>query len=226
MTAGFDIARIAALIGEPTRAEILLALLGGEALTATELAQCADITKQTASAHLARLLDADLLRVASQGRHRYFRLADADIAHVLETLLGVAARSGKPSVRRGPRDAGLRKARVCYDHLAGELGVRMLESMIAQGLLTTSKTSLEITPVGQNEFAKRGIDIEGMQDQRRPLCRQCLDWSVRRHHLGGALGAALLTDVFANGWARRSRDSRAIVFTVHGEAALRRRYPV
>lgn len=224
MSAGIDVARIAGLIGEPARAEILLALMSGKALTATELAQAANITKQTASAHLSRMLGADLLRVESQGRHRYFRLADVDVARLLEHLLGLAERAGSLSVRTGPRDIGLRKARVCYDHLAGELGVFMFEGLIAQGLLRMSGEAIEPTRAGERNFRELGFDIDAMQAQRRPLCRHCLDWSARRHHLAGSLGAAMLDDILARGWARRERNSRAVIFTIDGEARFLKRF--
>ncbi|MBL0162543.1 MAG: helix-turn-helix transcriptional regulator [Xanthomonadales bacterium] len=224
MSAGLDIARIAGLVGEPARAEILLALMAGHALTATELAQTANITKQTASAHLSRMLKAELLRVESQGRHRYFRLAGKDIAQLLEHLLGVAERTRSPAIRIGPRDAGMRKARICYDHLAGDLGVLMFDGLIAQGLLRIRDEVVEVTRAGQHHFGERGLDIDAMQGQRRSVCRRCLDWSVRRHHLAGSLGAALLTEVLRSNWARHSRGSRLITFTIQGESLFRQRY--
>ncbi len=226
MPAAIDIARISGLIGEPARANMLLALMAGKALTATELAHCADITKQTASTHLSRMLEADLLRVESQGRHRYFRLADADVEQLLEHLIGVAERVGGMSNPTGPRDVGLRKARVCYDHLAGDLGVMMFDALVAQGLLRVFDEAVTTNPAGDRYFRELGFDVDAMQGQRRPFCRSCLDWSVRRHHLAGMLGAALLNDVLKNGWARRSKGTRAIVFTIQGETAFRQRYRI
>lgn len=224
MPAAIDVARIAGLVGEPARAKILLALMAGQALTATELAQRAAITKQTASMHLARMVDADLLRAERQGRHRYFRLADADVAQLLEHLLGVAERLGSSPIRTGPRDAGLRKARVCYDHLAGDLGVLMFDGLIAQGHLRIREDSVESAPGADRQFREWGLDIDSLHKQRRVLCRHCLDWSVRRYHLAGSLGAALLGDILQRGWARRSRESRLITFTIQGEALFLRRY--
>ena len=221
-----DIARIAGLIGEPARANMLLALMTGQALTATELAQHADITKQTASTHLSRMLKAHLLRVESHGRHRYFRLAGADVAQLLEHLLGMAERVGDRLVRTGPREVGLRKARVCYDHLAGDLGVMMFDGLVAQGRLQVLGDAVETTAAGDRYFRDIGFDVDAMQAQRRALCRHCLDWSVRRHHLAGTLGAALFNDVLKNGWARRSKGTRAILFTLQGETAFRQRYRI
>jgi DNA-binding transcriptional ArsR family regulator len=221
---GPSIARIAALIGEHARAEILTALMSGQALTATELAQVADVTKQTVSAHLAKLLDAKLLAVERQGRHRYFRLADRDVAQLLESLMGVAYRTGAVRLRSSPREPALRKARVCYDHLAGDLGVFVYDSMTQRRYLRANGDSPALTPRGERFLAGLGINVRKLEDQRRPLCRPCLDWSVRRHHLAGSAGAALLERCLALGWARRAKDSRVVAFSDAGESALRTQF--
>jgi DNA-binding transcriptional ArsR family regulator len=220
MRDGPNIARVAGLIGEPARAEMLSVLMGGQALTATELAVAANVTKQTASAHLAKLLDARLIAVEAQGRHRYFRLADADVAHLLESLMGVAFRSGAVRVRTSPREPALRSARVCYDHLAGDQGVQMFDALLRRKLVRKRNEVLELTTAGKDFLHGFGIDVAALAARRRPLCRTCLDWSVRRHHLGGAVGAALLQRIFALGWARRAKNSRVVTFTPAGEAAL------
>lgn len=220
MRDGPNIARVAALIGEPARAEMLSVLMAGQALTATELAAAANVTKQTASAHLSKLLDARLLAMESQGRHRYFRLADDDVAHLLESLMGVAFRSGALRVRTSPREPALRNARVCYDHLAGDQGVLVLDALLRRKLLRRRHDALELTTAGADFFRSFGIDVDALAGQRRPLCRTCLDWSVRRHHLGGAVGAELLRRLFALGWAKRVKDSRVVAFTPAGAAAL------
>ncbi len=220
---GPHITGIAALIGERARADMLTALLGGQALTATELAELAGITKQTASAHLGKLLQARLVAVERQGRHGYFRLADDDVAHLLESLMGVAQRAGALRLRASPREPALRRARVCYDHLAGDLGVAVFDGLQASGALRTVNDELQLTPRGRALCEALGIDLDTLTAQRRPLCRRCLDWSVRRHHLAGALGAALLARCFALGWARREKDSRIVRFTPAGEQALRER---
>lgn len=219
------IAEIAALVGDPSRAEILLALLGGQALTASELAQVASVSKQTVSAHVAKLLRAGLVAREIQGRHRYFRLAGRDVSRLLESLMGVADRNGVVRARVGPRDPVLRKARVCYDHLAGELGVLVFESLDARACLRSARGGLDLTAAGRRCFAALGIDVESLASGRRPLCRACLDWSARRPHLAGALGAALLERIFALGWARRARRSRIVHFSALGEGALRRAFP-
>jgi DNA-binding transcriptional ArsR family regulator len=224
MKDGPNIARIAALIGDHARAEILTALVAGQALTATELAQVAGVTKQTVSTHLAKLLDARLLAAESQGRHRYFRLADRDVAGLLENLMGVAYRAGALRVRPGPREPALRKARVCYDHLAGELGVLVYDSLAQRHLLQVGEGAPQLTRQGERFFRELGIDMAKLTGERRPLCRACLDWSMRRHHLAGALGAAILKRCYDAGWARRVRGSRVVSFSDGGERALRERF--
>jgi DNA-binding transcriptional ArsR family regulator len=224
MADGPNIVRIAALVGDQARAEILTALMGGQALTATELADVAGVTKQTVSTHLAKLVDARLLVVEKQGRHRYFRLADRDVADLLESLMGVAYRAGAIRLRSSPREPALRKARVCYDHLAGDLGVLVFDSLDRRRWLRSGGATLELTPDGKRFCRELGIDVDALARQRRPLCRACLDWSVRRHHLAGAVGAALLSRCLSLGWARRGKGSRVVVFSEAGERALRERF--
>lgn len=220
MKDGPNIVGIAALIGDHARAEALTALMSGRALTATELADAAGVTKQTMSGHLAKLLVAGLIAVESQGRHRYFRLADEEIAHLLESLMGVAYMTGAVRLRASPREPALRKARVCYDHLAGELGVRIYASLLKKKALVLGDDGLEVTPFGQRLFEQIGIDTSTLVKQRRVFCRSCLDWSERRHHLAGSLGAALFARIMELGWARRAKDSRVVAFTTAGERAI------
>jgi DNA-binding transcriptional ArsR family regulator len=224
MKDGPNIVGIAALIGDHARAEILTALTAGEALTATELAGVAGVTKQTVSGHLAKLLEARLVAVENQGRHRYFRLGGRDVAQLLESLMGVAYRTGAVRVRASPREPALRKARVCYDHLAGELGVLVFDGLEQRRLLRSGSGGLQLTRNGLRFFAAFGIDTDALVSRRRPLCRACLDWSVRRHHLAGALGAAVLDRCYALGWARRAKGSRVVSFSPSGEKALRERF--
>jgi DNA-binding transcriptional ArsR family regulator len=222
-----DVARIApvaALIGDPTRAGILGALLAGQALTATELAHVTRVTKQTISAHVAKLTEAKLIAMESQGRHRYFRLAGRDVGHLLESLIGVAERRGGAQSLAGPREPALRKARVCYDHLAGDLGVLVFESLERRRFLRLGPDGIELSESGARFMRELGIDLESLRRARRPLCRPCLDWSARRHHLAGALGAALLERCLELRWARRARGSRVLHFSALGEDALRRRF--
>jgi DNA-binding transcriptional ArsR family regulator len=218
---GPNIVGIAALLGDRARAEMLTALLGGQALTATELSHAAEVTKQTASAHLARLVDAGLLAVESQGRHRYFRLADDDVAELLESLMGVAYRTGALRLRTSPREPALRKARVCYDHLAGDLGVLAFDAFQRRRWLQHGATGLRLAPAGERFCHELGIEVP-LRNTRRPLCRLCLDWSARRHHLAGQVGAALLERCYALGWAKRRKGTRIVDFSARGEEAFRR----
>ena len=221
MKDGPDIARIAGLIGEPARAEMLTALLDGRALTASELATAAGVTRQTASAHLARLREGRLLAMEAQGRHRYFRLADDEVAHALEALLGVAFRSRPTRLVTGPREPALRKARVCYDHLAGELGVMVYSGLQASGSLASGTEGLCLSEGGRARFRALGVDVDAAARERRVFCRPCLDWGERRDHLAGALGAALLQRIYELRWGTRMKGSRVVAFTAVGEQNLR-----
>ncbi|MET1411144.1 winged helix-turn-helix domain-containing protein [Roseibium sp. HPY-6] len=227
MKEGPDIARIGALIGDPARANILGALLGGKALTATELATEAGITGQTASSHLKKLVDGSLLVQTKQGRHRYFTLAGPEVAAVLEAVMGLAAHKGHLRVRTGPRDPAMRAARVCYDHLAGDMAVRIFDSMQSRGFLkvTQEKSGLGLTECGEAFVCDVGIDLEGLKSARRPLCRACLDWSERRSHLAGSLGAAFLAKFQDEGWMRRERDSRVVQISPIGNERLVKLFP-
>jgi DNA-binding transcriptional ArsR family regulator len=221
MTDGPTITTIAALIGDHARAQALTLLMGGKALTATELADAAGVTRQTISSHLARLVDAGLLAVEAQGRHRYFRIADADVAQMLETLMGVASGSGGGKRRTGPREPALRKARVCYDHLAGELGVLVYEKLAGRGAFAAGPDGIGLTQQGAALVSELGVTAAAPGASRRPYCRTCLDWSERRHHLAGALGSALLERFEHLGWAKRVPESRVLAFSPAGEAAQR-----
>ncbi|MGH1415607.1 MAG: ArsR/SmtB family transcription factor [Pelagimonas sp.] len=226
MKEGPDIARIAALIGDPARANMLTALMSGKALTATELAQEAGITTQTASTHLAKLADGGLVQTRKQGRHKYSTLASDDIAQLLESLMGLAAKTGHLRTRTGPKDAALRKARVCYNHLAGDMGTRLYDSLMQNGQLILQEDDPVLTDHGRAFFTEFGIDLNALEAKRTPLCRACLDWSERRSHLAGGLGRALLSQFIAQGWAKRLPDSRVIRFSSPGAAAFANRFPL
>ncbi|MGJ4886869.1 ArsR/SmtB family transcription factor [Bradyrhizobium sp. HKCCYLRH3099] len=220
MKSGPDIAMVAALVGDPARANMLTALLSGRALTATELAQEAGVTPQTASSHLAKLEGGGLVEPEKQGRHRYYRLADPDVADVLEKLAGLAARAGHMRVRTGPKEPELRRARICYDHLAGDLGVQMLDSMVRQRLVRRRKQEIVLTEDGEQFLARHlRISPEMLAHPRRPVCKACLDWSARRHHLAGTLGAALMKRFTELKWAARDTTpgSRVVNFSRAGE---------
>jgi DNA-binding transcriptional ArsR family regulator len=220
MRDGPQIVGIAALVGDQARAEVLTALMADRALTATELAAVAGVTKQTISAHLAKLVDAGLVAVTRQGRHRYFRLADRDVAQLIESLMGVAFRTGAVRARSSPREPALRKARVCYDHLAGEVAVSIYESLLKRHAFATGAEALELTPAGQELFRKLGVDVDALSKQKRALCKPCLDWSERRYHLAGALGAALFARAVRLGWLKAAKDSRVVSVSMNGKTAL------
>lgn len=216
MKEGPDIARVAALIGDPARANMLTALMTGKALTAAELAAEAGITAQTASSHLAQLQDGGLLRLRKQGRHKYFSLANDDVAAVLEKLMGIAAAMGHLRTRTGPKDGALRKARVCYNHLAGEMGTRMHESLLRNRHLAHRGEELKLTASGYRLARELGIDIAALEARKAPLCRECLDWSERKSHLAGSLGRAFMSRFEELGWARRAPPARVVTFTRNG----------
>ncbi|HTS83474.1 MAG TPA: helix-turn-helix domain-containing protein [Usitatibacter sp.] len=217
MKEGPNVVKIAALLGDRARSEILTALLGGQALTATELAEVASIAKQTASGHLSLLVDAKLIAVEKQGRHRYFRLADDDVAQLMEALLGVAYRAGALRLRSSPREPALRKARVCYDHLAGDLGVLAFDAFRKHRWIAHDESGLTLSKSGAEFCRELGIDVDAARTSRRPMCRVCLDWSARRHHLAGQVGAQLLERCYELGWAKRRRGTRIVDFTPRGE---------
>jgi hypothetical protein len=197
---------------------MLTALMTGRALTASGLAQEAGVTLPTASSHLAKLEAGGLVTPQKQGRHRYFGLSGADVASVLEALMGLAARAGHVRVRTGPKDPALRRARVCYDHLAGDLGVQLLDGLTGRGLIVDEEQSIRLTAEGDRFVTGFGVDLAAVRKARRPTCKACLDWSARRNHLAGALGAALLDRIYALGWARRETGSRVVDFSPDGEA--------
>lgn len=221
MKQGPSIAPIAALAGDPARANMLAALLAGPALTAGELAREAGVGAATASAHLAKLEAGGLVTGLRQGRHRYFRLAGPDVVGLLESLLGVAARAGFGGRRPGPADPGLRRARVCYDHLAGEMGVALLDGLLARRVLARQGDGLRLTRSGAGFAQDFGLDLAVLTAARRPLCRTCLDWSERRPHLAGGLGAALLARMLALKWLARG-EGRLLRLTRTGEAGMAR----
>lgn len=222
MRSGPDIAAIAALIGDPARAAMLTALMDGHALTPTELALEAGVTPQTASGHLAKLTAGGLLQRAKQGRHVYVHLASDEVARVLEGLMVLSDAVGPARVRPGPRDAALREARVCYNHLAGRRGVQMYRALkstgaLADGPVATDRMTRALVPLDLDPDALAG---------RAPLCRDCLDWSERQTHLAGRLGRAILARMESMSWVKRDSSSRAIHFTDHGARAFDRAFPV
>ena len=212
-------AETAALMGDPARANMLFALMDGRALTAGELARFAGVTPQTASGHLARLAEAVMIVPTPQGRHRYFRLASPAVAQMVESVMGVAEElSRRPLPVTGPRDAGLRRARTCYDHLAGQLAVAIAGRMAERGQLMLGHDGAALTGAGVTLLTDLGIAGDALDAP----CRACLDWSERRPHLAGAPATALYRHFVAQSWVRPREGSRALEVTRAGEAALSR----
>jgi len=212
-----DLAEIAALIGEPTRVVMLWSLLGGQARPASELAFYANVSAQNASAHLARLVGAGMLTVESRGRHRYYRLAGAEVAHAIEALAALAP-SARGMADLAPRQTpDLKYARTCYDHLAGRVAVEICAALKDKGYLSPVGADFEVTSKGEKLFHDLGMEISELKQERRAFARQCPDWSERRPHIAGALGAALLEQMFRRGWIEQVRSSRIVRVTTKGK---------
>ncbi len=215
------LAAVASLIGDTTRANMLCALMGGQALTAGELSRDAGVTPQTASEHLAKMVDANLLTTVKQGRHRYYRLSSAQVAHGIDSLMSIAAVGPKRHHPMGPREKDMRIARSCYDHIAGRLAVAITDSLSDSGVILLSDEGALVTKKGKDFLGEFGIDLSDGSRPKRPLCRTCLDWSERRHHIAGRIGAALFQRMLDLGWVARRADSRALTITPTGEEGFR-----
>ena len=224
MKEGPDIALLGSLIGDPARANILIALMSGKALTVSELAVEAGVTLQTTSSHLKKLEDVGLVCQRKQGRHRYFTLADDDVGAVMEAMMGLAAKRGLVRINTGPKDAALRKARICYNHLAGDLGIRLYDGLVSRGNLVENSQDITLSDQGAKTVENFGINLAELSSAKRPLCKPCLDWSARRTHLAGSLGSAFLKRFIELGWASPVKNSRAIKFTLSGETAFLRKF--
>ena len=214
-------------IGSPARAVMLDALFEGHALTATELARLARVSPPTASAHLEKLLRSGLVVRERHGRHRYFRIAGPEVAEALEVLARLGAeRAARAAPRPSPsREVqSIRRARLCYDHFAGEFGVALTTAMVDRGWLFPKDRDFHLTASGEDFFAGLGIDLDTVRSKRRMFARQCLDWSERRPHLAGSLGAALAERAFEDGWVERTSRPREVSITVRGEAELERHF--
>ena len=216
MTGALDIAEIGFLVGDPARANVLNTLLDGRAFTAGELAYFAGVSPQTASLHLRKLTEANLLAALQQGRHRYFRLASPIVGRMLEAIAAVAGVQAPPRRPRStPKDAALRAGRMCYDHLAGRLGVDIADALVAGGRIVLDDDGGEVKDEGFRLLGRIGIEPAAIQ-KRRAFCRPCLDWTERRYHVGGAIGAALARQALAEGWIERLRETRAVGVTARG----------
>ena len=215
-----EIAGAASLLSDVARAAILCALLDGRARTAGELAFAAGVTPQTASSHLGRLVDAGWITVVPQGRHRYHRLSSPEAAQALEALGVLATAQPRRARVPGPRDAALRAARTCYDHLAGRFGVAIADALRVAGGTVAHDRDVEITAEGARRLTCLGVDVPALRQDRRPLCRHCLDWSERRPHLAGSVAGQILRNALASGWIERLKDTRAVRVTPEGRRAF------
>jgi DNA-binding transcriptional ArsR family regulator len=228
MNTTFAIATIGELLGDPARAGILVSLLDGSARTAGELAFTANVSAQSASGHLAKMVDGGLLTVRSSGRHRYFSLAGPEVAHALEAVGAVATTQPMVHViRPRPNNAEMYIARTCYDHLAGRIAVELARKIEEEGAICAQgKDNYELGRCGREYFAKLGIEVDPLQGSRRSFARQCVDWTERRPHIAGALGAAICTRFVALRWIVPRRDSRAVRITHEGAQVLRKRFGI
>ena len=226
MDADTQVAPVAALVADPTRATILFALSDGRALPACDLALHAGVTAATISYQLEKLIAGGLVAADRHGRHRYYRLASPTVIGLLEALATVAPPAPARTFREGQEGKALRLARTCYDHLAGQLGVRIAEALLAGGCLVPSARDYVLTPAGERLFRRLAVDVAGARSARRSFARACLDWSERRHHLAGALGAALLDRLFELGWIERTPSSRAVRLSDPGRRGLRDHFQI
>lgn len=218
------IAEIAALIGDPARANMLAELVDGREMTAKELAISAHVAPSTASAHLARLLEGQLLAVTQQGRTRRYRLANAHVADAIESLMVLAVHGPHRHRPAAALDQPMRFARTCYDHLAGTLGVKLTEAMLDGGVLDADGGAFRVTHRGERLFDGMGIQLDALLGQRRTFARPCLDWSERRHHLAGSLGAALVGKYLEFDWLKRMSGTRAVELTPAGRDGFHRMF--
>lgn len=211
--------QVTLLIGDRSRSAMLWNLLDGRAYTATELSLCAGISAQAASNHLLKLVEANILKVEKQGRHRYYRYASDEVARIMETLAGLSSVSEK----NNPTVPGIKHARSCYDHIAGKLGVDILDAMLKKKFIKTIEDKYDLTDAGSKWMHAIGVKVEELYLKKRSFAYACLDWSERRHHLAGALGASLLHSFLNNDWVRRIQHSRELVVTAKGRAELQKR---
>jgi DNA-binding transcriptional ArsR family regulator len=226
MITGPIIAEVAALVGDPARATMLSALLDGRALTASELAVAARITPQTASTHLAKLAAAGFVSVVRSGRHRYFRLASPTVAMMIDGIVALALEK-RPRYRPLSRQAqALSAARICYDHLAGRLSVDLTDSLVAREYIVLDDEVAEITTAGTRFLTEFGIELPTRRSTRRHFCRLCLDWTERRPHIAGSVGAAITTRCFDLGWIERMNRSHAVIVTPLGRRAFQKTFGI
>lgn len=214
-----DFSYVAKLMADSSRAAMLEALLGLDGLPANELARKADVTLQTASSHLSKMVEGKLIRVEKHGRHRYYSLANTDVARAIETLIVIAPPVRIRSLKDSSRAEKIKIARTCYDHLAGRLGVKLTEAFIVKGYMIEEEDNFSVTEEGETFFRDFGIDLDTLRNKRRHFARKCLDWSERRYHLAGSLGHAVLLKLLELNWIEKLPD-RAVKITIEGKEKL------
>ena len=212
--------QIAGLIGDPTRATIMWTLMDGKAFTATELAIAADTTAPNISMHLSKLVQAGLLCVESQGRHRYYKFSRKEIAYAIEAMTNLLPDAGSKGAAVSEDMPAIKHCRTCYDHLAGKVGVAISDNMLKQKIIVESDNDFTLSPKGKKWFSELDIDTARLQQQRRSFLRPCLDWSERRYHIAGSLAAALLDKMLMQDWMRRTKNSRSVIVTAKGQKNL------
>lgn len=223
----FKIDRIATVIGDPSRLRMLIKLMDGRAYTATELSLEADIAPSTASAHLSKLLEIGALALEAQGRHRYYRLQDTLIATTIETIMALTSDGKRDARGQGPTQHDpIKTARLCYDHLAGTLGVGITQSLEQSNFIFKNGKQFLITDAGRDFFGRFQINVDQLNTGRRQFAACCLDWSERQHHIAGAVGAAIAKHSLEVGWVKRVADSRVLIITPQGSRALQENFDI
>lgn len=222
-----NFSKAASLIGEKSRSVMLWNLLDGRAYTATELAVCANISRQTCSAHLAKMVEANLLSVIKQGRHKYYKFADDNAPRVIESIGGLLAPhdTGKHALKTADKK-GIMYARTCYDHLAGKLAVDITSSLVSGGIIIGRKDGYSVTGEGEKWFSSHNIAINKLMKLKRKFAYPCLDWSERKSHIGGALGTAILNLLYKNDWIRKTSYSREVIITGKGKTGLNKLFGI
>jgi DNA-binding transcriptional ArsR family regulator len=215
-----EIGYITSLIVDPVRTNILWSLLDGRAYTATELAIQSDTSPQNISMHIKKLIQADLLTAESQGRHKYYRFSKPEVAYAMEAIGSLIPKANHKVIVSSPNNQAIKYCRTCYDHLAGKVGVMLTDGLIKQKLITLHGSQYEVTKKGNKVFDEFGINTNELSKGRRTFAKPCLDWSERRHHLAGSLGAAILDQLLTLGWIRRVRESRAVIISSKGHTGF------
>ena len=226
MTDNPNIASLAAPLADPARAQMVTLMMDGRARTVTELGAATGLTKASASEHVAKLEAAGYLRAVRQGRHKYLSLASPEVASLIEAMMSLAGQAPSRLPRTGPRDPAMREARLCYNHLAGSLGVRLYRSFSARGYLVHAPGGLDLAAEGRAFCRSLGLADADLVPARTPLCRDCLDWTERQSHLGGRLGRLLLARMESDGWFYRRAGSRALTISPKGRSGFDRAFPV